>query len=64
MKCPIHAVEMTGEGTALVCPGCANIARHVYPLGCVCPAGANLQCENPLCPRKGLPQSYTLSPTT
>lgn len=20
--------------------------------GCICPPGANLQCENPLCPRK------------
>lgn len=22
------------------------------PLGCICPAGANRDCENPTCPRK------------
>ena len=22
------------------------------PMGCICPPGANKECENPLCPRK------------
>jgi hypothetical protein len=25
------------------------------PVGCICPPGANLQCENPTCPRKPRP---------
>lgn len=25
------------------------------PVGCICPPGANLQCERPLCPRKPMP---------
>jgi len=24
--------------------------------GCICPPGANLTCEAPLCPRKGVPR--------
>ena len=23
------------------------------PMGCVCPPGANLSCQNPICPRGG-----------
>lgn len=23
------------------------------PMGCICPPGANKECENPMCPRKG-----------
>lgn len=23
-------------------------------VGCICPPGANLQCQNPICPRKAL----------
>lgn len=24
-------------------------------MGCICPPGANMTCENPLCPRKAIP---------
>ena len=29
-------------------------------IGCICPPGANLECQNPLCPRKG----FRISDTT
>ena len=29
------------------------------PRGCICPPGANLTCESPTCPRKGV---QTLNP--
>lgn len=25
-----------------------------FEMGCICPIGANLACENPLCPRKSI----------
>lgn len=26
-------------------------------MGCICPPGANLQCQNPNCPRKPMPNA-------
>jgi hypothetical protein len=28
------------------------------PMGCICPPGANLECQNPRCPRKPAPPLY------
>lgn len=35
-----------------VCMGPAPFLPHAAAAGCICPPGANLQCENPSCPRK------------
>lgn len=35
----------------------ARVGRIELPpaaQGCICPPGANLQCQNPMCPRKPL----------
>lgn len=29
-----------------------QVALRTQPAGCICPPGANLECENPFCPRK------------
>jgi len=55
MKCSIHGCALIGDGTALVCPVCeARKYLDAMPTatGCICPPGANLQCQNPMCPRK------------
>ena len=33
-----------------------------FVVGCVCPIGANLACENPLCPRKNTIKDVRLHP--
>ena len=30
----------------------SGVKSRPLPMGCICPAGANLSCENPECPRK------------
>lgn len=40
------------------CPRCDTPTPQVqfplsHPIGCVCPPGANLSCNNPICPRGG-----------
>lgn len=34
----------------------------MFVIGCVCPIGANLACENPLCPRKNVFRDVRLHP--
>lgn len=34
------------------------------PVGCICPAGANKDCERPDCPRKGLSSGKAFGPAT
>lgn len=46
-------------------PHCAYCHQFLWPaaqptnalsgpvMGCICPPGANKECENPICPRKG-----------
>lgn len=60
MKCIIHEVELVGDQMSLRCPvGDHNptVARAALgpanTQGCVCPPGANLTCNNPVCPRGG-----------
>lgn len=59
-----------GHGMDLfTCPICAFPRYAVYQppvpvptislIGCVCPVGANKECENPCCPRKN---PYPLNP--
>jgi hypothetical protein len=33
-------------------PGQNTLTMFGPYMGCICPPGANLQCENPMCPRK------------
>jgi hypothetical protein len=33
-----------------------------YVAGCICPSGANLACESPLCPRKNVMNIVALGP--
>lgn len=58
--CQIHncVLQQRGTSAALVCPLCemgvtfANGPTIAMPsYGCICPPGANLQCNNPVCPR-------------
>ena len=35
------------------CAACA-VKFVPQPMGCICPPGANRDCENPLCPRKAV----------
>ena len=41
-------------------PGVQTLAPFSPPMGCICPPGANLECQNPMCPRKG----FRISDTT
>jgi hypothetical protein len=34
----------------------------LFIAGCICPIGANLACENPLCPRKSVLRLVAESP--
>lgn len=34
------------------------------PTGCICPPGANMQCENPTCPRKPRPPLSSVMAST
>jgi hypothetical protein len=53
--------QYTGSPGMFCCPSCLRpivlpqpvqqLARQWQP-GCVCPPGANKDCENPMCPRK------------
>ena len=33
-------------------PNQINYPIYMVPTGCICPPGANKECENPICPRK------------
>lgn len=66
---PKFTQAMTSAGTPL--PGAAFVPRHAVPpypqpaaaaVGCVCPPGANLQCERPDCPRKGFSGGKAFTP--
>jgi hypothetical protein len=67
---PKFSQAMTSGGTPL--PGLAFAPRHAVPaapvpqpaaaVGCVCPPGANLQCERPDCPRKGFSGGKAFTP--
>jgi hypothetical protein len=37
-------------------PNQINYPIYMVPTGCICPPGANKECENPTCPRKPRPQ--------
>lgn len=37
-----------------MCDGEPSFERATLPMGCICPPGANLTCEAPMCPRKGM----------
>lgn len=32
------------------------------PMGCICPPGANIECKNPLCPRRGYQRHDPIRP--
>lgn len=36
--------------------GLIRAIRESTPVGCICPPGANLTCQSPLCPRKAAPE--------
>lgn len=39
-------------------PGAGTYTSYIQPpRGCICPPGANKECENQYCPRKALPVS-------
>lgn len=42
------------HGQFMACPAAPPVALTWPPtgVGCICPPGANIQCENPHCPRK------------
>lgn len=37
----------------VMCTLCRQPTPPAPIMGCICPPGANKDCENPLCPRKG-----------
>ena len=47
-------------------PQCPRFTLQYSPaqvpaMGCICPPGANKECDNPLCPRKGLPSNISVT---
>lgn len=51
----VHGVPL-----GMSCSDCLSApAPPMAGHGCICPPGANLQCENPLCPRKPLDMRAT-----
>jgi hypothetical protein len=46
-------LRVSPEGVLIPAPSRAVQDSKSRPsVGCICPPGANLQCENPACPRK------------
>ena len=40
-------------------PNTGSGVQPAWPvMGCICPPGANLECQNPRCPRKPTPPLY------
>ena len=49
-ECALELAQMQS-----ITPSIPDIAAAAMPaprMGCICPPGANKDCENPLCPRK------------
>lgn len=66
--CADFGCQMNSAG---YCPRCDGpqygYGRVELPLstqGCICPAGANVQCQNPICPRKPIPSAAGTFPAT
>lgn len=47
-----HSCGSDPWGSILPPPG-PTLNPTTQPIGCICPPGANLECQAPLCPRKG-----------
>jgi hypothetical protein len=51
--CPTCGLGPCRQGPAGLPPNMPSAVQPPRPAaGCICPPGANLQCENPTCPRK------------
>ena len=53
----IHGIPLTAHcglcGTARKFTTTEPFTPHIpYQMGCICPPGANKDCESPVCPRK------------
>ena len=55
---PMHAGNIPGPyyPSTNPMPNQINYPIYMAPTGCICPPGANKECENPTCPRKPHPQ--------
>lgn len=54
--CPYCGLRLSGcESIRCPQPGARTVLPPPVPPGCICPPGANLTCEAPLCPRKPAP---------
>lgn len=55
-RCMCGMELLPGEHcTRTPCVAVTLAAGHSMPRGCICPPGANKDCENQFCPRKPLP---------
>ena len=49
----LEALEVAWYQAAALTRIAEALRSHVLPRGCVCPAGAEVGCRGPMCPRRG-----------